>query len=89
MDFFIKHLEETIKAIKDMNGSSITVKRIRMAKGIHSSDRSQINFIWRSLGYLEEKGILAMNGLKNPKNYKVVGSIDKDAIISLAKKERR
>ena len=89
MDFFIKHLEETIKAIRNMNGSSITVKKIRMAKGIHSSDRSQINFIWRSLTYLQDKGVLALNGSKNPKSYKIRNvSFDVEYIISQAKKER-
>lgn len=89
MDFFIKHLEETIKAIKNMNGSPITVKRVRMVKDIPSSDRSQINFIWRTLGYLEEKGILEMNGSKNPKSYKVSNvPFDVEYIISQAKKDR-
>lgn len=88
MDYFIKHLEETLKAIKTMNGCPITVKKIRMAKGVTSSDRSQINFIWRTLEYLERKGVLVLNGSRNPKSYTIVKKLDMDVVISQAKKER-
>jgi len=72
-----------------MNGSSITVKRIRTVKDIRSSDRSQINFIWRSLDYLEKQGILALNGSRNPKSYTLKNDLfDTDSIISQAQKER-
>ena len=88
-DFFLKNLEETLKAIQNMNGSVITVKKIRTAKGIKSSDRSQTNFIWRSLDYLRKKGVLALNGSRNPKSYKIQNkTFDTKSILFQAQKER-
>jgi hypothetical protein len=88
MDFFIKYLEDTLEAIKKLNSGPITVKKIRTIKGIRSSDRSQINFIWRSLAYLEKKGVLTANGSRNPKSYTIANGFDIEAITSQAKKER-
>ena len=88
MDFFIKYLEDTLKAIQKLNGGPITVKKIGAIKRIKSSDRSQINFIWRSLAYLEKKGILTVNGSRNPKSYKITNGLDVEEITSQAKKER-
>ena len=75
MDFFLKNLEETLDAInKCINNKVFLVntKRIRRCNNIKSKDRSKINFIWRSLKFLEEEGtILEKNGITNPMNYKI------------------
>lgn len=92
MDFFLKNLKETIEAINSMigkNSNIITVRRIRMNKNIKSSDRSKINFIWRSLKFLAKQGILEINGSTNPKKYiiRVNEKIDFNEFLS-QKKEK-
>ena len=74
MDFFSKNLRETLEAINkliDNNVNLVTTKRIRRCNNIKPSDRSKINFIWRSLDILEKEGILEMNGVYSPKAYKI------------------
>jgi hypothetical protein len=75
MDFFLKNLEETLNAINkliDKNVYLVNTKRIRRCNNIKSNNRSKINFIWRSLKYLEEEGsILERNGIINPTTYKI------------------
>lgn len=75
MDFFLKNLEETLNAINKLiekNVYLVNTKRIRRCNNIKSSNRSKINFIWRSLKYLEEEGsILERNGVINPTTYKI------------------
>lgn len=74
MDFFSKNLKETIEAINKLienNVFIVNTKRIRRCYNIKPSNRSKINFIWRSLNFLEKKGILALNGVTNPKTYKI------------------
>jgi len=75
MDFFLKNLEETLDAInKCINNKvfMVNTKRIRRCNNIKSKNRSKINFIWRSLKFLEEEGtILEKNGITNPMNYKI------------------
>ena len=75
MDFFKKNLKETVEAINKLienNVNIVNTKRIRKCNNIRSSDRSKINFIWRSLKFLEKEGILTMNGITNPKTYKII-----------------
>jgi hypothetical protein len=75
MDFFMKNLSETVEAINKLIESKVnivTTKRIRRCFNIKSSNRSKINFIWRALKVLEEEGILALNGVTNPKTYKIL-----------------
>ncbi len=67
-------LEETIRAINKLieDGTSIVdTKRIRRCIKIKSSNRSKINFIWRSLDFLEGEGILEKNGKIKPKTYRI------------------
>lgn len=74
MDFFLKNLEETLAAINkliDNNVNIVTTKRIRRCNSVRSSDRSKINFIWRSLNFLEKEDILEKNGINKPKTYKI------------------
>jgi len=74
MDFFLKNLAETLEAINkliDNNVNVVNTKRIRRCNNIKSSNRSKINFIWRSLDYLEKEGILEINGTYSPKTYKI------------------
>ncbi|MGB5911786.1 MAG: hypothetical protein WBH31_11380 [Promethearchaeia archaeon] len=74
MDFFLKNLRETLEAINKLIDNNVTVvntKRIRRCNNIKSSNRSKINFIWRSLDYLEKEGILEINGSFSPKTYKI------------------
>ena len=85
MDFFIKYLRETVETINKLDNGTITVKKIRTTQNIESSNRSQINFIWRSLVYLLEKGILKENGSQRPKSYKLKNSdMNVEKIISKA-----
>jgi len=74
MDFFLKNLEETLAAINkliDNKVNIVTTKRIRRCNNIRPSDRSKINFIWRSLNFLEKTDILEKNGISKPKTYKI------------------
>lgn len=71
----MKNLRETVEAINKLiesNVNLVNTKRIRRCNNIKSSNRSKINFIWRSLKCLEEEGILTLNGIVNPKTYKIV-----------------
>ena len=75
MDFFLKNLRETLSAINKLIEGNIYVvntKRVRRCNNIKSSNRSKINFIWRSLAFLEEHNILELNGKSNPKTYKIL-----------------
>jgi hypothetical protein len=93
MDFFLKNLEETLEAINkliDNNVNIVNTKRIRRCNHVRSSDRSKINFIWRSLNFLEQKDILEKNGIAKPKTYviKPKDQIDVKGFISEVSKER-
>ncbi|MBY8988901.1 MAG: hypothetical protein KGD61_10645 [Candidatus Lokiarchaeota archaeon] len=93
MDFFSRNLRETIEAINkliDNNITLVTTKSIRRCNNVKASNRSKINFIWRSLDYLEKEGILEMNGTYSPKSYKITSSqkIDIDEIISQIENKR-
>ena len=82
MDFFIKNLRETVEALNKLIESNVHIvntKKIRRYYNIKSSNRSKINFIWRTLKVLEEEGILALNGITNPKTYKIL--IDKKIVV--------
>lgn len=68
----MKYLEETLEAVNsyiEKNVNTICTKSIRNYHGIKSSNRSKVNFIWRSLNYLESQGILRVNGTTTPKKY--------------------
>ena len=92
MDFIEKHLKETLETIKTFNISIITVKRIRVARNIKSSNRSAINFIWRALRSLVDIDFLELNGSRSPQSYKLKNpdiEIDIKTIVSRVLKERR
>ncbi|MHA1488276.1 MAG: hypothetical protein ACTSRI_01315 [Promethearchaeota archaeon] len=94
MNFFTKNLKDTLEAINKLIENKIflvNTKKIRRCHDIKSSDRSKINFIWRSLEYLRNEGILELNGAHNsPKNYKIKlkEKIDIKNFISQIEKER-
>ena len=94
MDFFLKNLEETLDAINKCINKQIycvNTKRIRRCNNVKSNDRSKINFIWRSLRYLEGEGtILEKNGKANPINYiiKQEKEINIPSFISKVKSDR-
>ncbi len=93
MDFFLDNLKETLEAINkliDNNVTLVNTKRIRRCINIKSSNRSKINFIWRALKCLEEEGILTLNGITNPKTYKIITNekIDIDKTLSQIKDHR-
>ncbi len=74
MDFFKENLREVLEAINkliDNNINQVNTKRIRRCNNVKASDRSKINFIWRSLNCLERKGILEKNGISKPKMYRI------------------
>jgi hypothetical protein len=94
MDFFSRNLRETLEAINKLianNISLVTTKSIRRCNHIKASNRSKINFIWRSLNYLEEEGILEMNGKISPKTYKIKSNqkIDIDDLILQIEENRK
>lgn len=73
MNFFKRNLEDTIHAIKDLvkTNRRITVQNIRLFHEIKSSNRSKINFIWRSLEYLAEQKCLKCIDRNSPKIYEL------------------
>lgn len=94
MDFFLKNLSDTLKAINKMienNANLVSTKRVRRCNNISSSNRSKINFIWRSLAFLEDQGILKPNGSSNPKSYSIVPQekIDIEHFLAKIEKERK
>ena len=94
MDFFIINLKETLEALNKLienNVNIVNTKRIRRCFNIKSSNRSKINFIWRTLKLLEEEGILTLNGATNPKTYKILTDqkIDVEDFLSQIKRTRR
>ncbi|TET60367.1 MAG: hypothetical protein E3J52_03905 [Promethearchaeota archaeon] len=94
MDFFLSNLKETLEAINkliDNNVTLVNAKRIRRCNHIKSSNRSKINFIWRSLRYLEDEGILTLNGITNPRTYKIITNekIDVDKVLFQIEKNKK
>jgi hypothetical protein len=94
MDFFLANLRETLDAVNkliDNNVNIVNTKRIRRCNNIKSSNRSKINFIWRSLEFLEREGILEMNGTYSPKSYKIKSNqkLDVDEFMIQIKKSGR
>ncbi|MHA1915313.1 MAG: hypothetical protein ACW986_05840 [Promethearchaeota archaeon] len=89
------NLKETLEAINKLienNVNIVNTKRIRRCFNIKSSNRSKINFIWRTLKFLEEEGVLTMNGISNPKTYKILADqkIDvKDFLAQIKKSKKR
>jgi hypothetical protein len=87
-------MRETLHAINKLIDNHVNVvntKRIRRCNNIKSSNRSKINFIWRSLNYLEKEGILEINGSYSPKSYKIKSDekIDINKIISQIQKQKK
>ena len=71
----MKNLSDTVEAVNKLierNVRLVNTKKIRRCFNIKSSNRSKINFIWRALKILEKEGILALNGVTNPKTYKIL-----------------
>ncbi len=94
MDFFIENLRETVSAVNKVIARKISyvdVKRIRKTINIKSSNRSKINFIWRSLKVLENHGILRCSGINSPKTYKIIKmqKIDFDSLLEKVKGKKK
>ncbi|MBY9006831.1 MAG: hypothetical protein KGD63_08740 [Candidatus Lokiarchaeota archaeon] len=94
MDFFLKNVRDTLEAINkliDNNVNMVNTKRIRRYNKIKPSNRSKINFIWRSLAFLEENGVLEMNGSISPRCYKIKhnSKINIEEFIGKIEKERK
>jgi len=92
-NFFLKNLRETLEAINkliDNNVNIVNTKRVRRCNKVKSSNRSKINFIWRSLSFLEDEGILEMNGISSPKTYVITRNekIDIEEFIEKIKDNR-
>ncbi|MHA2281361.1 MAG: hypothetical protein ACXAC5_10950 [Promethearchaeota archaeon] len=90
----MKNLSETVEAVNRLienNVNMVTTKKIRRCFNIKSSNRSKINFIWRALKVLEEEGILALNGITNPKTYKILTDqkIELDKFLSQIEKNKK
>jgi len=94
MDFFLDNLKDTLDAINKLIENNVTIvntKRIRRCYNVKSSNRSKINFIWRALKCLEEEGILTLNGITNPKTYKIISNdiIDVGKVLSQIGKNKK
>ena len=90
----MKNLSDTIEAVNRLIESKVNIvntKRIRRCFNIKSSNRSKINFIWRALKILEEEGILALNGITNPKTYKILikQKIEAEKLLSKINKDKK
>ena len=63
-------MEDTIKAVNFyifQNAGIIHAKKIRRCLNISGEDRSKINFIWRNLKVLSEKGYITLEKEKKSK----------------------
>ena len=94
MDYFIENLKETAEAINKLIERKVRlvdVKRIRRCNRVKSSNRSKINFIWRSLKVLENTGYLEANGCNGPKTYKILDSqkIDVKGLLQNLKEQKQ
>lgn len=72
--YYLKLTLETINKTISNNIRFISTKRIRRSNKIHCSKKSDICFIWRSLEYIEKKGLIKLDkdrGKFNPKQYKL------------------
>jgi len=80
VNFFEKHLDETIRAIgqitRNRYSSLISVKKIREIYEINSTNNSKIGFYWRCLQDLERQGVLKRVGNQLPKKYQVQNYYD-------------
>lgn len=90
----MKNLSDTVEAVNRLienNVNIVTTKRIRRCFNIKSSDRSKINFIWRALKVLEEEGLITLNGITNPKTYKILvdQKIEIEKFLSQIEKTKR
>lgn len=90
----MNNLKDTLNAINkliDNNVYLVNTKKIRRCANIKSSDRSKINFIWRALKFLEQEGLLSLNGITNPKTYKILPDqkIDVDTFLSQIEKSKK
>jgi len=90
----MKNLSDTIEAVNRLIESNVNIvntKKIRRCFNIKSSNRSKINFIWRALKILEDEGILALNGITNPKTYKILikQKIEVENLLSKIDKEKK
>jgi len=64
-------VKKAINHYYECNITNITLKLIRKYLEIEASDKSKINFIWRILNHLEEKGYLIRIGKRTPKHYQI------------------
>ena len=74
MDFRIYYLNLTLEAINESISKGnmiIDVKKVRRYHNIPQFDKSKINFIWRSLEFLEQQGLITRYLNKTPKSYKL------------------
>lgn len=90
----MNNLKDTLDAINKLIDNKIYIvntKRIRRCFNIKSSERSKINFIWRSLKFLEQEGILSLNGITNPKTYKILADqkIDINKFLNQIEKDKK
>ena len=90
----MKNLSDTIEAVNRLIESNVNIvntKKIRRCFNIKSSNRSKINFIWRALKILEDEGILALNGITNPKTYKILikQKIEVENLLSKIDKDKK
>lgn len=90
----MNNMRDTLNAINkliDNNVYLVNTKKIRRCVNIKSSDRSKINFIWRALKFLEQEGILRLNGITNPKTYKILSDqkIDIDNFLDQIEKDKK
>jgi len=92
MDFFLENIKEVVEAINKMiarNVGLVDTKRVRMCNGVKSSNKSKVNFIWRSLKYLNEHGYIEVNGAAGRYTIPKKAPFDVDEVIEYAKEHRK
>ena len=71
-EYYMKKTMEAIEKLKENNVFVVNVKRIRRVLKVRSSNRSEINFYWRSLQQLEKEGKLVKENSTGPEDYRIV-----------------
>ena len=76
MDFFEQNLKEVLLAINYLMQKGnliVNTKKVRIVNGISPENRSKINFIWRSLKFLEcNYSILEKTDRNGSTSYKIM-----------------
>jgi hypothetical protein len=91
MDFFLQNIKEVVESLNRLIERNIPLadtKKVRICAGIKSSNRSKINFIWRSLKYLNEHGFIDIDGAAGKYKLTRKTPFDVDKVVEYAKNHK-